>query len=158
MNSLPDSAVSDDLQKIAAEAALLEAETAPAAADPAAPAGSENVPQIDFQAEAKDLMDFSLAMLFPFYPCLETIYNPETVAKLAAASGRLMEKYGFTFGEFMTKWGPEIGFVIVAGPLIPKTYKAIKAETKQLEAAQPPATPMQPIIDKPEPGALHSKV
>ncbi len=158
MNSSSDTpALPAEIQLIAAEAAQLEAETAPPdAAD--TKAKGETAAPVDYQAEAKDLMAFTLAMLVPFYPCLEDIYTPDTVTKLSSASARLMEKYGFTFGEFLTKWGPEIAFLIVAGPLVPKTYKAIKAETKRLEEDQRPATPMQPIVDLPAAGALHSKV
>lgn len=149
-----------DLQQIAAEAAQLEAETAPAAiSDPSAPDGSENEAPIDFQQEAVDLMDFVLAALDPFYPCLEKVYTPQKKEKLARALGKVMAKYNLTFLSFLGKWGPEIELIIVVFPLARETYKAIKAETAALEVKDTqPATPMQPIIDQTAPNALHTKV
>lgn len=151
-----------ELQQIAAEAAQLEAETAPpAAADPDAPAGSETAPPIDFQSEARAMIDLSVNMLVPFYPCLERVWTPEKIERLATVTAPLMEQYGFTLGDFFGKYGNWIAFASVSVPLGMETYRAVKAENEQIEkakAAKAPETTMQPIIDQPAPDSLHLKV
>lgn len=148
----------------------LSAIAAQAAADPDlrvdADTGNEPVPAepVDYHQEARDILDFALDSIIPLYPCLESVYTPDKREKLASAAARLMEKYGLTMGDILSKWWPEINFAMVVIPLGMQTVKALKAAKAAQAAEQPVATfastqpgAMQPIIDTTDPGSLHNK-
>ena len=141
----------DILAAAAADAATAsEGATAPAAAAlPGAPAVAAPV---DHKAEALDLLRFATGLLFPLYPSLEKVYTPAVVAKLADASGPLLAKYGLSMESMLGRFGPEIGFAIVAVPLIKPTVEAIRADRVPPAAAA--AAPVKPADPQPiEPAA-----
>jgi hypothetical protein len=114
----PDPAFAD----LAAQADALEKETVPASLILGAPA------PVDYNAEARDLVEFLHSLFVPLYPSLATVYSPAVRARIAATAGPLMQKYDFTLGRF----GPELAFGIVVVPLIAPTMQAIKHDREQL--------------------------
>lgn len=160
MNSSPaenETEISSEFAAIAAEAAQIEAETAPPVTDEQGETQAEEVTPLDYNQESRDLLDFSLAALAPLYPCLEKVYTPDKVEKLAGAMARVMEKYQFSGFAFLTAYAPEIGLVIVAGPLLRDTVKAIREEKKAAQVDAPSDTPMAPKVDTTDQSSLHTK-
>lgn len=127
-----------------------------------AEAASNLPPVIDNTAEAAELIEFAYDGLTPLYPSLVNVYTLEVRAKLAARTGALMNKYGWTTGGLLEKWGAEVGFIVVVIPLIGKTSEAIKADSKARElksaveqGAAIPNNAMQPLVDEIDQNALH---
>lgn len=116
-----------------AEAAALDAETVAPAAPP--PDAAPPAPAVDPTAEAADLIRFAVSLFVPLYPSLERVYSEQAQARLAAAAGPVMAKYGWTMGGLFEKWGPEINLAIVGIPLAIETSKAIRADTADRVAA-----------------------
>lgn len=110
---------------LAGQADALEKETVPASLILGAPA------PVDYNAEARDLVEFLHSLFVPLYPSLATVYTPDVRARIAATAGPLMQKYDFTLGRF----GPELAFGIVVVPLIAPTMQAIKHDREQLAKA-----------------------
>lgn len=156
----------DLIAAAAADAASVDMPAA--AAVPGAPAAAAPV---DHKAEALDLLQFATGLLFPLYPSLEKVYTPAVITKLADASGPLLAKYGLSMEALFGRFGPEIGFAIVAVPLIAPTVAAIRADRAERKAAaaaqaapapaaQPapepmplrPAAPVKPSLDQKFPG------
>lgn len=97
---------------------------------------------IDYHAQAVDLIEFAYALTSPWWPALENVYPPAVRKRLAAVTGPLMRKYGFNLDDF----GPELGFAIVALPLIGPTVQAIKAGGP---SSPPPAADKRPVAETP---------
>lgn len=96
---------------------------------------------IDFQAQATDLIEFAYALTAPWWPALEDVYPPAVRKRLAAVTAPLMRKYGVN----MDNLGPEIGFALVALPLIGPTVQAIKAGGP----SSPPQPDKRPMAETP---------
>lgn len=126
--------MSDELKALAGQAAVIDSELAEAIAPPPAPGAAVAV--VDPANEAKELIAFAVELFTPIYPVIAGIYTPERQARLAAATVPLLDKYGFSLGGFFEKWGPEIGFAIVAGPMIRETVIAIKADSAAKKEAE----------------------
>ena len=129
---------------------------------PQAETAIDLTPVIDNTLEAAELIEFAYDGLTPLYPSLINIYTLEVRAKLAARTGALMNKYGWTTGGLLEKWGAEVGFIVVIIPLIGKTSEAIKADSKARElksdkeqGAAIPNSAMQPLVDEIDQNALH---
>lgn len=141
------------LAAAAADTATAENAAQSGAAAPAASAAPQ--PVKDPKAEAADLLQFAGGLLFPLYPSLAKVYTPEVIDRLATASAPLLTKYGVNLEAVFGRFGPEIGFAIVAVPLIAPTVAAIRADRKQLEAAAvAPAAPAPAAQPAPEPMPL----
>jgi hypothetical protein len=133
---------------LAAAAAVLDVEAArveEGAGAPGAPSEAPPAP-VDRAAEATDLVEFCSTLLFPLWPRLETVYLPAVRARLAGAAVPLMAKYDFSLSDFFKAWMPEIGFAMVAVPLVTPTLQAIRADraerkASEVSAAKPAATP-----------------
>lgn len=123
---------------ILAAAAADAAQGTPAAQPGADPAAAPPVAPKDHKAEAADLLKFASGLLFPLYPSLAKVYTPEIIDRLSCAAGPLLEKYGVNLESMFGRWGPEIGFAIVAVPLIAPTVEAIRADRAALKAAAEP--------------------
>jgi hypothetical protein len=85
------------------------------------------VKPVDYDAEARDVIEFAHALFTPVYPTLAQVYTTEAREKIAAAAGPLMRKYSFTLGVI----GPELMFVIAVAPLIVPTVQAIKHDRQE---------------------------
>jgi hypothetical protein len=107
-------------------AAAALADAAPPAM-PGAPGAAAIAAPIDYDAEAKDLIEFTWACFAPLYPSLEPIYTIEARSRISAAAAPLMRKYGVSLGVL----GPELTFAITIFPLIVPTYKAIQHDNEE---------------------------
>lgn len=144
-NALPD-----ELANIVAEAEAIEP---PQAADPNAPAPVI----VDRGAEVKMTIDMLADGLKVIYPRTGNVLTDEKRAQLVAVYVPLAEKYGFTFGGFMAKYGIEISAAYSTVMILPPMLKAIqedraeqKAAENQTEAAKRTADP-QPMRTETDP-------
>lgn len=137
-------------------AAAADTATAEHAAQPSATApAAAPQPVKDPKAEAADLLQFAGGLLFPLYPSLAKVYTPEVIDRLASSAAPLLTKYGVNLEAVFGRFGPEIGFAIVAVPLIAPTVAAIRADRAELQAAAAaPAAPAPAAQPAPEPMPL----
>lgn len=84
--------------------------------------------------EAGELIKFAVALFVPLYPSIEAIYAAPQQARLAEVAAPLMEKYGVTMGGIFERWGAEINFLIVAGPMAAETARAIRRDNAERKA------------------------
>ncbi len=118
-----------------AKAAELDAAGTPPPIDPAT--GQPPVP-VDYAGEAEMLLNLGVTMAGQFWPCVPTIWTADKQKAVAAAAAPVMEKYGFTLGDFMGAYKEEIGLLFVAGPLVLQTLDAVKAEKLAARRAPKP--------------------
>lgn len=126
----------ENIEQLAAQAAALDGAVL-AAENPIVdpdPDPAAAVPP-DALSEARDLIGFGVTLFMPLYPSLAAVYTPDRQEKLAAVSVPLMQKYNLTFSGLFEKWGPEINFVIVAGPIAAETIRACRADNAARKAA-----------------------
>ncbi|MBY4945087.1 hypothetical protein K6V92_00415 [Cupriavidus respiraculi] len=88
-----------------------------------------------------------VTVLSPALPYLPTIYTPQTIEALSGAIVPVADKYGLNVGGIMS--GPEIGLLMVAGPLALATVVAHKQWRAEQDAARtvenaPPAEVVPP--------------
>lgn len=153
--------LSPELRALAAEAAALDAETQPppppeldANGQPIAPA-----PAIDYATDARGLVDIAAETLGAFYPSTAAVLTADKRDRIAAAAAPVLEKYGFSLGAFLGRFGPEIGLAFALGQVAIPLANAIRADrAEKAKTDAPPAQAMQPVIDRTEPGALHTRV
>lgn len=131
-----------DLKDLAGEADLIDSQAAPVSAEPAQPAAT--VAATDPAAEAGDVIRFGVALFVPLYPSLATVYSDAQQERLAQATAPLLAKYGITMGGLFERWGPEINFLIVAGPLAMETAKAIRLDSAARRAKPEPGSKPEP--------------
>jgi hypothetical protein len=73
------------------------------------------------------------------------VWTAEKQAAVAAAAAPVMEKYGFTLGDFMGAYKEEIALLFVAGPVILETIDGIRADrAAKGKPAAPAADPGNP--------------
>lgn len=125
--------MSNDLENLAAQAAVLDAETAPV--DMTAPAAEPAAPVMSAADEAAGVIKFAVALFVPLFPSLEAVYTTAAQARLADVAGPVMTKYGLTMGGLFEKWGPEINLAIVAVPLAMETGRAMRADIAARQVA-----------------------
>ncbi len=125
-----------------AEGAALDSEAAPAAVDPAT--GQPVVPT-DFPGEAAMLISTLVLIAGPFFPSVPKVWTKDKQAAVAAAAAPVMEKHGFTLGDFMGAYKEEIALLMVAGPVILETIDGIKADRIAARAA--PAVSQAPTSE-----------
>ena len=150
--------MSEDLNRLAAEAAAVDASaqalSAPPASPEAAPAPDAPKP-VDYLTEARGVIGFICISACAVFPCLAPIYTKDKQEQLAQVTAPLLEQYGVDLGGIMGKYGNWINFVMVAVPLGTQTYQAMQAlpgnsEAKNFNSAapeQPLAAPAQAAND-----------
>lgn len=99
---------------------------------------------IDPSKEARELIEFAAGLFFPLSPSLATVYTDEVRERLAEKGAPVLKKYGLNLSALFGRWDAEIGFAIVAVPLIAPTIEAIRADR---QAAARPAPPGVPVPD-----------
>lgn len=88
----------------------------------------------DDEAEARELVNFTVDSLASLWPWLDQIYTPEKKARLIKAAAPVMRKYDFTLAKFFEQWGPELQLTFVALPLGVETWRAAVAYRAHLAA------------------------
>lgn len=126
-----------NISQIQGAAAAIDAELAAAQAPQPAPAvvAAAAGPEQAAVQEARAIITFALTLFVPMYPSLAGIYTDEAQSRLAAVSVPLMQKYDISMEGIFAKWGPEIQFTAVAGPLLIATAQAVKADNAARAAA-----------------------
>ncbi|CAJ96113.1 hypothetical protein CMPELA_25740 [Cupriavidus necator] len=102
---------------------------------------------VDPAVEWEMSLTLLVTVLSPALPYLPSIYTKDTIKALAAAIVPVADKYGLNVGGLMS--GPEIGLLLVAGPLALSTYVAHQAWREQQDAERtvdnaPPAEVVPP--------------
>ena len=122
----------------AAARADATAAAAPPGGDPkaAAPASSKPAAPVDYGADARELLDFSVDMLGQAYPSLPVVWSSEVRGRVAVKLGAVFEKYGVTWAELFGRFAPEIGLALALAPVVGPTIKAIKADHQAAKGGQ----------------------
>ena len=117
------------------EAQAIDAEVATAAAptepviDPNAPPAA---PVVDVVAsaitEARMMIDFLVSIGKRPFPSIEKVYDEKACQDVAMKLGPLLIKYNLAGGAWAERWKEEIGFGMVAVPLLFATYDAVKSD------------------------------
>lgn len=139
--TLDAAALDAEAAALIAQGAALDAEATPPPIDPAT--GAPAAPT-DYPGEAKMLLAALVGIAAPFYPSVPKIWTEEKVAAVAAAAAPVMEKYGFTLGDFLGAYKEEVALLIVAGPLILQTIDGIKADRAAPKKAPAASSAAQP--------------
>jgi hypothetical protein len=121
-----------------AQGAALDVESTPPPVDAAT--GQPIVPT-DYGTEAAMLISTLVLVAAPFFPSIPKIWAQPKQQAVAAALAPVMEKYGFTLGDFMGAYKEEITLIVVAGPLVLETIDGIKADRAASRKPAPAATP-----------------
>lgn len=125
-----------DRDPIADEAARLDqaAEAVAGAAPGDAPVDAGPPAPIDYQAEARGLVDFTADTLGSIFPRTRPILDQATRERLAGAWSPLMRKYGLSLAGIFERWAPEIGAAMVTLPLVLPLAEAIQADRAERAA------------------------
>lgn len=124
-------------------AAALDQQAAPPEIDPAT--GQPPAP-VDYAGEAGMLIGFAVTTAATFWPSVKEVWTDANQKAVAAAAAPVMEKYGFTLGDFMGAYKEEIGLLFVAGPLILKTIDAVEKDKRAaIDAKRNPKQEGAPI-------------
>lgn len=117
------------------------------AVDVEAPPSVAEAPAISPEDEARGLIDVIVASVVPFFPSLESVYDEEARARLAAVTAPLMRKYNLSASSIFDRWKEEIAFAFVALPLAMKTAEAVKAERAKKAPPASAAPEASPVSD-----------
>ena len=109
----------NDLDQLAGMAA--ESDLGAKALDPVDPNAPPPPPVLNYQTEARGMVDMFAAFATGYAPKCAPIWDEETKARISIATAPVMEKYGFTLGNIP----PELILVGVAGPVLYQTSKVI---------------------------------
>ena len=117
---------------------------------------------VDYLGDARGIVDIAAESLAAFYPSTAPILDEGKRGKIAGALAPVMEKYGFSLGGFMARFGPEINLAFVLAPVSLALAGAIRADraAAKAEKGEPAAKPtgaMAPVIDRTDPNSLHNK-
>lgn len=133
--------MSAELEALQHEAVAVDAENAPPTVDPVA---AEPAQPVNEAAEIVGLLTILAGLFTPVFPSLSKIYTPETVQSLADAAVPVMNKHGWTTGEFMGKWAAELALAAVAVPVALATVQGVRADIAAAKATEK-AAPAQKI-------------
>jgi len=64
--------------------------------------------------------------LFADWPQFGEVWGDRTLQGIAESGGAIMDRHGWTVGEFMTQWGPYIGLIAAVGPAGLATYQHLQ--------------------------------
>jgi len=127
-----------------AQGAAIDAETAPPPVDDKGQPIAPPAP-VDFPGEAAMLISTLVLIAGPFFPSVPKVWTKDKQAAVAAAAAPVMEKHGFTLGDFMGAYKEEIALLMVAGPVILETIDGIKAD--RIAAKASPAVSPAPTSE-----------
>lgn len=133
--------MTDDLDRLEAEAAAIDAQ-ASAATDPEPEI--EAAPAVDVAAEVSALLLTVAGLLTPMFPSLGPIYTEATCRRLGEAAAPVMDKYGLSVGGLFERWGAEITLAATALPVALASWQGIKADLAARSAKPVPDEPAAP--------------
>ena len=117
-------------KSLLAQANAIDGAAAPGAEAGHGPATPGDAAPADWPNESRQLVAFLCTSIVPLWPSLGKVYTPETQTSIAAALAPVLQKYNFDLGRLFGRFGPEIGFAMVALPLVIPTLEAIKHDRK----------------------------
>lgn len=128
-----------ELDHLAQQAAALDAEAAAAtgaapdpSAEPATPEPAPADPGRELAAIFEAMRAIALARGFRR---TAAALDDESVAAMVAALLPVLDKYGITPSGLFGKWGPEIGALLVCGPLVWALFVALRSDLEERAAA-----------------------
>lgn len=158
-------ALPPELAALANEAAALEAEQAPPAAQPGAGQGGAPIAPVDYGKDVAALVGILSDAAGAFWPSTKSVLTPEARATLAEGWTPVAEQYGFSLVAFLAKYGVWIGAAFatsqIAIPFVDAVQRdrAAAAAAKAAKAAPPPpAGPTAATTAAPPASSLHEKV
>lgn len=123
----PERPAADALAHLELEAKLDQARPdAGAAAGPGAAPGAATEPRTEPREEWVGSVQFISKIVCAAYPQLAPVYTDERLEQLGGALHGVAAKYGWSIGQWLTRWQAEIALVMVAGPLVRDSAKALK--------------------------------
>ena len=129
--------MSTELDALQSEAVAVDAVNTPSVAEQPS---TEQAQAVNEAAEIAGLLTIITGLFVPVFPSLAKIYTVETVNSIAAAAVPVMNKHGWTTGEFLGKWAAELGLAAVAIPVGLLTIKGIREDIAQAKEQEKPAT------------------
>lgn len=133
--------MSEEMDILLSEAIAVDAVNAPPAVEQVA---AEPVQPVNEAAEIVGLLTILAGLFTPVFPSLAKIYTPQTVQSLADAAVPVMQKRGWTTGEFLGKWAAELALAAVAVPVALATVQGVRADLAAAKATEK-AAPAQAI-------------
>ena len=130
----PAAGLTADDAALIAQGAAIDAEAAPQPID----AQGAPIAPTDYGTEAAMLVSTLVLIAAPFFPSIPKIWTDAKQKAVAAAAAPVLEKYGFTLGDFMGAWKEEITLLVVAGPLVLETIDGVKADRAAAKAGAKP--------------------
>jgi hypothetical protein len=140
----PAAGLSAEDAALIAQGAALDAEAAPPPIDAAT---GQPIAPTDYGTEAAMLLSTLVLIAAPFFPSIPRIWTDAKQKAVAAATAPVMEKYGFTLGDFMGAYKEEITLLVVAGPVILETIDGIKADRAAAKVSDKPTPTAAPGAD-----------
>jgi hypothetical protein len=130
----------DELDRIAAEAAVMESEAQAKIDD------IENPPPLIDPAETWAQIPMMLgALLAIAMPELKDAYTEPACMQWGGAMAQVAEKYDWEAAETMSKWAPELALVFASVPLVLPTIAAIK--TRKAQGQRQPEKTIEPELN-----------
>lgn len=138
----------DDMNRLAAEAAVIDAEQIAASAPPDAAPSEPVAPPADYLTEARGVVGFVCVAACAVFPCLAPIYSQEVQEKLAVVTAPLLEQYKVDLGGIMGKYGNWINFAMIVLPLGAQTFQAMKALADKQPAGKAATAPQVALTEE----------
>ncbi len=129
-------------EDLAQEAQLLSGGPAPGAA--AGPSPAEQMADTAGELlQALQMARMLVAPMFRWMPDFHQVWADSTLQGISQAGAAVMQRHGWTLGEFWDKWGPYVALGMSTAPPCFVTYQAIQSEStrRKAEAARPTPTP-----------------
>lgn len=141
--------MADELDMIAAEAAALEADTAPAIPGEFGQT-AQAAPMADPAQEWRDAAAMGCGMVVAMYPELKADWNEQRMADLGNALHRCAERYGWTVGGLFGH--PLVGLAVATWPLgvsLARVAKERAEAAKRERAKAGEVTAASAVTDRP---------
>jgi hypothetical protein len=143
----PGQVEADPLASIAEEAALLEGSASPAAAKLAERQAEADAAAVaNAAAEAREVVNLAGAILVPLLPeRYAKCYGPAELGRIGDALGAVAHKRGWSMGDVLGAWGPEIALLAAcAGPILPVVLADAKKRREEAASGLPAPTAPAP--------------
>lgn len=147
----------DDLNKLAVEAAAVDADVAPVSpsvdagvAQASEPGAVPAVSEVQALTAALHIARGILSPAFSKFPSLKAIYTDETLSAIAEATAPVLEKYGCSVSGLLERWAVELACASTVGAIGYASYIAIQDDiAAQKKSALPGENPPAEKIEAP---------
>lgn len=139
-------------EDLAAEAQLLSGGPAPGAAPGPSPAEQAAGTAAEL-LQALQMARMLVAPMFRWMPDFPQVWGDSTLQGISQAGAAVMQRHGWTLGEFWEKWGPYVALAMSTAPPCFVTYQAIKTEAARRNAEPAKPAPAPAPAQAPAPAA-----